>query len=137
MVRTEYSLVKSNFIFQGAPPHARIPWRIFHGYHGIFPGEYSMVITEYSLENIPWLRRNIPWSNQILFSKGPTPHARIPWRIFNGYDGIFPGEYSMVKTEYSLVKSNFIFQGAYPPRENSLENIPWLPRNIPWRIFHG
>merc|ERR1711867_187453 len=96
-----------------------------------------MIITEYSLENIPWLRRNIPWSNQILFSKGPTSHARIPWRIFHGYHGIFPGEYSMVKTEYSLVKSNFIFQGAYPPRENSLENIPWLQRNIPWRIFHG
>merc|ERR1711873_317137 len=97
-----------------------------------FPGEYSMVTTEYTLENIPWLEWNIPWSNQILFPKGPTPHARIPWRIFHGYDGIYPGEYSMVRTEYSLVKSNFIFQGTHPPRENSLENIPWLRRNIPW-----
>merc|ERR1712243_502479 len=114
MVTTEYSLVKSNFIFQRDPPPC-----------------------ENSLENIPWLRQSIPWSNQILFSKGTPPHARIPWRIFHGYDGVFPGEYSMVMTEYSLVKSNFIFQGAPPPRENSLENIPWLRRSIPWRIFNG
>merc|ERR1712082_237198 len=81
MVTTEYSLVKSNFIFQGTPTPTRE-----------FPGEYSMVTTEYSLENIPCLQRSIPWSNEILFSKGPPPHARIPWRIFHSYDGVFPGQ---------------------------------------------
>merc|ERR1711867_386725 len=79
--------------------------------------EYSMVTTEYSLVNIPCLQGSIPWSNQILFSKGPPPHARIPWRIFHGYDEVFPGEYSMFTTEYSLVKSNFIFQGTPPTRQ--------------------
>ena len=77
-----------------------------------------MVTTEYSLENIPWIRRSIPWI------------------IFHGYDGLFPGqikfyfsrgrpltrefpgEYSMVTKGYSLVKSNLLFQkGALPTRE--------------------
>merc|ERR1712120_83381 len=108
MVTTEYSLVKSNFIFHGTPPHARIPWRIFHGYDGVFPGEYSMFTTEYSLVK----------SNFIL--QGTPPHARIPWRIFHGYDRVFPGQIK------------FYFTRDPPPRENSLENIPWLRQSIPW-----
>ena len=90
-----------------------------------------MVTTEYTLENIPWLERNIPWSNQILFSKGPTPHARIPWRIFHGYDGIYPGNIPWL--EWNIPWSNkILFSKGTPPWKNSLVNIPWLRRSISW-----
>ena len=86
--------------------------RIFHGYDGVFTGEYSMIRTKYSLVK----------SNFIF--QGDPPHARIPWRIFHGYDGVFPEEYSIITTEYSLVKSNFIFQRDPPPKKNQPKMQP-------------